>query len=70
MEKACGGMEGIRFDAVKIRLLAEANQAFSDLQQIRDSSLFWLTISCSKSPRSLESHSFVQRDSWIEFPWC
>jgi hypothetical protein len=41
MENACSGRESIRFDAVKIKLLADAHPTFSYLQQIRDSSPFW-----------------------------
>ncbi|MGC9959948.1 MAG: TniQ family protein [Roseiarcus sp.] len=41
MENACSGKESIRFDAVKIKLLADAHPTFSYLQQIRDSSPFW-----------------------------
>jgi TniQ len=41
MENACSGRESIRFDAVKIKLLADAHPAFSHLQQIRDLSPFW-----------------------------
>jgi hypothetical protein len=41
MERACSGRESIRFDAVKIKLLADAHPTFSYLQQIRDSSPFW-----------------------------
>src|SRR5208337_3879563 len=41
MESACSGRESIRFDAAKIKLLADAHPAFSHLQQIRDSSPFW-----------------------------
>ncbi len=48
MESACIGRERIRFDAVMIKLLADAHPSFSHLQQIRDSSPFW-------------SHHFQQR---------
>jgi hypothetical protein len=48
MESACSGRESIRFDAAKIKLLADAHPTFSHLQQIRDSSPFW-------------SHYFLQR---------
>ena len=41
IESACSGRESIRFDAAKIKLLADAHPAFSHLQQIRDSSPFW-----------------------------
>ena len=41
MESSCSGRESIRFDAVKIKLLADAHPSFSYLQQIRDSSPFW-----------------------------
>ena len=41
LESACSGRESIRFDAAKIKLLADAHPAFSHLQQIRDSSPFW-----------------------------
>lgn len=41
MQHSCSGRESIRFDAVTIKLLAEAHPAFSHLQQIRDSSTFW-----------------------------
>ena len=36
IESACSGRESIRFDAAKIKLLADAHPAFSHLQQIRD----------------------------------
>jgi hypothetical protein len=48
MESACSGRERIRFDAVMIKLLADAHPSFSHLQQIRDSNPFW-------------SHHFQQR---------
>ena len=41
MENSCGGRESIRFDTVKILLLADAHPSFSYLQQIRDTSPFW-----------------------------
>ena len=41
MENSCSGRESIRFDAVKIKLLADAHPSFSYLQQIRDASPFW-----------------------------
>ena len=41
MQSSCSGRESIRFDAVMIKLLADAHPAFSHLQQIRDSSPFW-----------------------------
>jgi len=41
MENSCSGRESIRFDAVKIKLLADAHPSFSYLQQIRDESPFW-----------------------------
>ncbi len=41
MQHSCSGRESIRFDAVMIKLLADAHPAFSHLQQIRDSSPFW-----------------------------
>jgi hypothetical protein len=50
MENAYSGRESIRFDAVKIKLLASAYPSFSHLQQIRDESPFW-------------SHHFQQRPS-------
>ena len=36
IESACSGRESIRFDAAKIKLLADAHPAFSHLQQIRE----------------------------------
>src|SRR3974377_2039647 len=41
MENSCSGRESIRFDAVKIKLLADAHPSFSYLQQIRHASPFW-----------------------------
>ena len=41
MERACSGRQSIRFDATKIKLLADAYPAFSPLRNIRDSSPFW-----------------------------
>jgi len=41
MQSSCSGGESVRFDAVMIKLLADAHPALSNLQQIRDSSPFW-----------------------------
>ncbi len=41
MQRSCSGRQSIGFDAVTIKLLADAPPAFSHLQQIRDSSPFW-----------------------------
>jgi len=41
MEDSRSGRESIRFDAVKIKLLADAHPSISYLQQIRDPRPFW-----------------------------
>jgi hypothetical protein len=72
IESACSGRESIRFDAAKIKLLADAHPAFSHLQQIRDSSPFWSryflqrkrkTAQDFQSQKPPQSQDFVQRDT-------
>ena len=64
IESACSGRESIRFDAAKIKLLADAHPAFSHLQHIRELRVrSGLAISCSESEEPPQSQDFVQRDS-------
>ncbi len=58
MERACSGRESIRFDAVKIKLLADAHPAFSHLQQIRDSSPFWSRYFQQRKPKTARVSQF------------
>ena len=59
IESACSGRESIRFDAAKIKLLADAHPAFSHLQQIRELRVrSGLAISCSESEEPPQSQDF------------
>ena len=66
IESACSGRESIRFDAAKIKLLADAHPAFSHLQQIRDSSPFWSRYFLQRKRRTAP----VSRFRGLIDSWC
>ena len=65
MKNSRSGRESIRFDAVKIKLFADAQPPFSYLQQIRDTTPFWSRHFHSDRPKLEHSHAFAQRDSGL-----
>ena len=73
IESACSGRESIRFDAAKIKLLADAHPAFSHLQQIRELESVLVSLfpaAKAKNRPSLKISGNVTRernvDHWLE----
>ena len=63
MENSCSGRESIRFDAVKIRAVADAHPSFSYLQQIRDESPFWSRHFQQRPSENGVFYAFVQSNT-------